>query len=95
MTKVNCGACKRYYEKEGDDVGGGGSTGLCARCNICDPTYRELYDEEELRDMIRKERDAGIVWNGEDQSQFSQEDIAAYDRLLAEVQGERRDGVRK
>lgn len=91
MIKVICSYCGRYREKEGD-TGGIASHTICAFCAAARHDTRELYTEDELKEMIGQEWD---VWQGGETAKYSDEEQVFLDRLLAEVQAEKNGEVRR
>jgi len=88
MTKMICSNCGRYYEKEGKDME---SHGICARCNLF--LYPDLYEtRDDKKEVVRFELDDGTIWKGEDKSNFTAEQEAEFNSLLAEVRAERGEG---
>ena len=82
--------CRRFREKEGESDAGE-SHGVCARCHaIHDKEH--LFSRDELKEAIREELDAGIQWEGDDVSNYSDDEKKLYEELLAEVRMERGEG---
>lgn len=101
--KVICSICQRFCEISQDaseelSI----SHGFCARCSILqyadailgdtmdDPTSGEtVVDDREAKALIEAELEAGIEWQGDDQSDFDQAEQAIFERLLMEVRATR------
>lgn len=101
--KITCSICKRFCEISGeasDELSI--SHGFCARCSILqyadailgdtmeDPESGEtLVDDREAKSFIEAELEAGIEWQGDDQSDFNQAEQEIFERLLIEVRTKR------
>lgn len=96
QIKVECPICKRSYFKEWpNDPKGKSTSGTCARCFAAhEHKHKEGLSEQLLTDQIRRELEAGVVWQGEEELKepFGSEDIAYYEQLLSRVRGEQEGG---
>ncbi len=98
MSRIICSVCQRYYESKTDlnfrgfgEVDNPVSHGICAHCNIL--YYYNIYDtKEERKQVIKEELDKGLIWEGEDKSNFKPEQQMEYNKLFAEVKAERGEG---
>lgn len=110
MKKV-CLVCQRYTEIESEDgvyqdlpI----SHGMCARCAILeysdmllgeisvDPeTEEEFVNDSEAQAMVEMEINAGMEWEGEDQSKFSLDQQEIYERLLYRVKLKIKENIEK
>lgn len=93
MMKVICMMCGRWREKEGEAEAP--SHGLCAKCACATKDGRGVpvgnlsrEEREEMRQDIKKEIQAGIIWQGEEKENTDSEGLKLYEELLAEVQTE-------
>lgn len=104
MIRIECQSCGRYSEREGEIVQQKGvpqvSNAVCARCSCCKPEFRFELPVEELRndfkETIRIELESGVMWQGENTSNYPEENVKFYEELLSEVKRERegREGGR-